>query len=203
MKKFILLGCLFVASFSYAFILGELKGAGKFESTSKVEATGQSYNYKAACELALNIHDNLDSFDFEFGYFACGGVVFNSFLPELKKIGGKLYNSKNGKLVEVGEILPDQSIHVRMIYPTQSKKVTEYIPDGVTCALDRTIIRQRTFYLNSHADYKFKKDAEGKWDLEIRWYQEGVTNYSKKVGLCLYDAYSKNIQSSQVVGSVK
>lgn len=179
---------------------GEYKGFGPLSIEKHLEETGETSSLKTMCDVSANILDSESEFHFRWGSVVCANIAFNDSSPLIKKVGSKLFYENKGKTYEVGKVTPDGTLEFQIFHPPQSATVTEYI-SGTGCLNEG--VRQKTIYLYSSSDFKFKKESDASWTMTVTHNTDSLARYYKREHFCTYDMVSRLTEKKSYTATVK
>ncbi|WP_415062155.1 hypothetical protein [Bdellovibrio sp.] len=157
MKTFAVLFCLFTLT-AKAQVLGELKGEGTIQA-SYANFDGSKNLRQGTCRVAMNIHQEPSSFNFDFSVYECSFLSpWNDTPLSYKIVDGQLIDSKGQ---QKGSILADGTIH----FSETSYSVEKYTEETYDLDCRRMYVEWKTLKLNNKFDYFFKRNEDGSWNV--------------------------------------
>jgi hypothetical protein len=149
--------------------LGSLKGIGTVEATSIIE--GETTQYTAACEMAMDVDWTAQSFSMPFASFNCGGTtVWNEGTIVFDIINNELISGE----ASYGRVDGDR---VEFTYAWTKREIVEEVLYNENCHPQGS--KRHLFNLDKKVVYKFTKMGQG-YSIIRNQHSENIGNVYKK-----------------------
>lgn len=208
MKELFLLTSLFFTIHTNAadFELGALKGTGSF-TYDVTRPSNNNLHLSGSCtQLAMNIADSSDSFNFDFAAYNCGTFLYLSEgLPSFLKHGDQLLGGINNDVYKSEGLVRDDTYTITVTMTPREETYGVTVPNPYNCSrLHGSTLVNRVIKVTKKFTFVFTKNTDGSWDFTRDAAYSLPSMYRKQLSpTCFYTDYEQADGQTHIQGTVK